>query len=126
MLMTVSVVGPGNNPEHGGQGIQVEDQGEKELAQKSRKSQKGQKTAKSKKWIRAEKVEASRAKNLSQSGFFLTVDTRKAFTKLKQAFIEALILNHFNLERHIRIETDFSGYAIGGILSYLTSNDLDR
>ncbi len=40
--------------------------------------------------------------------------------------MEALILNHFDLERHIRIETDVSGYAIGGILSQLTSDDLDR
>ncbi len=51
MLKTTSVVSPAENPEQGGQGIQVEDQSEKEPAQKSRKSQKGQKTAKSKKWI---------------------------------------------------------------------------
>ncbi len=55
MLKTTSVVGLVENPEQGGQGIQVEDRGEKELAQKSRKGQKGQKTAKSKKWIRAKK-----------------------------------------------------------------------
>ncbi len=60
MLKTSSAVGLTNeNLEQGGQGIQVEDQGEKEPAQKSRKGQKGQKTAKSKKWIRAKKSEAS-------------------------------------------------------------------
>ncbi len=103
----------------------MEDQGEKEPAQKSRKGQKGQKTAKSKKWIWAEKSEASRAKNLSsQSGLFFTNDARRAFIELKQAFVEAPILNHFDSERHIRIGTDACGYAIGGILSQLTLDDL--
>ncbi len=83
MLTTTSVVGPTENPEQGGQEIQVEDPGEKEPVQKSRKGQKGQKTAKSKKWIRAEKAKASRAKNLGQSGLFLTSKARKAFTKLR-------------------------------------------
>ncbi len=129
MLKTASVVGPANeNPKQSGQGIQVENQDEKEPAQKSCKGQsKGQKTAKSKKWIRTEKLEASRAKNLSsQSGSFLTFEARKAFTKLRQAFVEAPILNHFDPERHIQIETDVSGYAISGILSQLTSDDLGR
>ncbi len=49
MLKTTSVVGPAENPEQGSQGIQVEDQGKKEPAQKSHIGQKGQKTAKSKK-----------------------------------------------------------------------------
>ena len=73
--------------------------------------------AKSKRWIRAKKTEASRAKNLDQSGIFLAADARKTFTKFRQAFIEALILNHFDSERHIRIETDALSYAIGRILS---------
>ncbi len=46
MLKTTSVVGPAKKPEQGGQGIQIEDQSEKEPAQKSCK---GQKTVKSKK-----------------------------------------------------------------------------
>ena len=57
---------------------------------------------------------------------FLIADTRKAFTKLRQVFVEAPILNHFDLERHIQIETDALGYAISGIFSQLTSNDLGR
>ena len=52
---------------------------------------------------------------------FLTPDARRAFTQLRQAFTEAPILRHFDPERHIRIETDTSGYAIGGILSQITS-----
>ncbi len=122
MLKTTSAAGP-TNPEQGGQGIQMENQGEKELAQKSHKGQKGQKTAKSKKWIRAKKAKASRAKNLGQSGLFFTTNARRTFTELRQAFVEAPILNHFDPERYIRIKTDASGYAIGGILSQLTSDD---
>ena len=52
---------------------------------------------------------------------FLTPNARQAIIQLRQAFTEALILQHFNSERHIRIETDASGYAIGGVLSQITS-----
>ena len=48
---------------------------------------------------------------------FLTFDARKAFTQLRQAFIEAPIFRHFDSERYIRIETNASGYTIGGVLS---------
>ncbi len=103
----------------------MENWDEKEPVQKSRKSQpKGHKTAKSKKRIRAKKPEAFRAKNFSsQLRSFLISEARKAFTKLSWAFVEAPILNHFDSERHIQIETDVSGYAIGGILSQLTLDD---
>ena len=43
---------------------------------------------------------------------------------MRQAFIKAPILRHFDPECHIRIETDASGYAIGGVLSQLTSDHL--
>ena len=52
---------------------------------------------------------------------FLTPDARTAFNRLRLAFTEAPILWHFDPECHIRIETDASGYAIGGVLSQLTS-----
>ena len=101
MLKTASAVGPAVGDKQDGKRIQVENRDEKEPIQKSRKSQK---MAKSKKWIRAEKAKAARAKNLSsQSASFFTPEARKAFTKLRQAFIEARILNHFDLEHHIRI-----------------------
>ena len=45
---------------------------------------------------------------------------------MRQAFVEALILNHFDPKRHIQIETDALGYAIGGIFSQLISNDLGQ
>ena len=40
-------------------------------------------------------------------------------------FVKVLILQHFNLEYHIQVEMDISGYAIIGVLSQLTSDDLD-
>ena len=58
----------------------------------------------------------------SKNPAFLTADARQAFIQLRQVFTEASILSHFDPERHIRIETDASGYAIGGILSQLTSD----
>ena len=63
-----------------------------------------------------------KSKNSSKSDFF-TFGARLAFTKLRQAFIKALILHHFNPERHIWIETDASDYAIGGVLSQLISDN---
>ena len=72
-----------------------------------------------------------KCKNLSKSkkavrSDFLTPGARLAFTKLRQVFVKALILHHFNPERYIRIEMDTSGYAIGGVLSQLTLDDLGR
>ena len=52
---------------------------------------------------------------------FPTPNTRQAFTQLRQAFTKAPILQHFDPWRHIRIETNASGYAIGGILTQMTS-----
>ena len=69
----------------------------------------------------------SKSKNLSKSivrSDFLTLETKLAFTKLRQAFIKAPIFYHFDPECHIRIETDTSGYTIGRIFSQLTSDDL--
>lgn len=56
---------------------------------------------------------------------FLTFKARLVFTKLRQAFIKASILHHFNSKYHIYIETNISNYTINRILSYLTSNNLD-
>ena len=74
----------------------------------------------------------SKSKNLSKSKKtvrfldFLTSGAKLAFTKLRQVFLKAPILHHFDPECHIRIETDASGYAIGGVLSQLTSDDSGR
>ena len=62
------------------------------------------------------KVQKSSKSKKTELGFF-TSGARKAFTKFRQAFIKALILYHFDPERHIRVETDASGYAIGRVFS---------
>ena len=56
---------------------------------------------------------------------FLTPGAKETFNHLKQAFIEAPILRHFDPECHIRIEIDVSGYAIGRVLSQLSSDWVD-
>ena len=71
----------------------------------------------------------SKSKNLSKfkkmvGSNFLT--SRARLAKLREAFIKASILHHFDLKRYIRIETDVSGYAISNIFSQLTLNDLGR
>ena len=50
---------------------------------------------------------------------FLIPNSKKAFNHLRLAFIKAPILRHFDLESHIQIETDASGYAIDRLLSQL-------
>ena len=49
-----------------------------------------------------------------------------AFIKLRQAFIKAPILHYFDPEHHIRVETELSGYVIGGIVNELILDDLGR
>ena len=69
-------------------------------------------------------LKLSRTQKLArpESGF-LTANAKKACSQLKQAFTEAPILRHFDPEQHIQIETDASGYAIGGVLSQLALDD---
>ena len=71
------------------------------------------------------------SKNLSKSkkttrSDFLTLGARLVFTKLRQVFVKAPILYHFDLEHHIWVETDASSYIISRVLSQLTSDDLGR
>ena len=55
--------------------------------------------------------------NNTEEPKFLTPKAKKGFNRLRQAFIKAPILQYFDLECHIRIETDASSYAIGEVLS---------
>ena len=71
------------------------------------------KNKKSKKSTHVPNVKATEEPN------FLTLDAKKAFNHLRLAFFKAPILWHFDPESHIRIETDASSYAIGGVLSQL-------
>ena len=59
------------------------------------------------------------AKNVSN---YLIPDTKKTFDQLRQIFTKAPMLQHFDLEQYIQVETDVSGYAIGGLLSQLTND----
>ena len=63
-----------------------------------------------------------KCKNLSKSkkavgSDFLTPGAKLLFTKLRQTFLKALILHHFDPKRYIRIKIDTSGYAICEVLS---------
>ena len=66
-----------------------------------------------------------RSKNLNRAGY-LTWKARLAFTQLRKAFTEALIVRYFDPRCHIRIETDVLGYAISKVLSQLTLDNLGR
>ena len=68
------------------------------------------------------KVQKSSKSKKTESGFLIS-GARKAFTKVRQAFIKAPIFQHFDPEHHIRVETDASGYAIGRVFSQLTLDD---
>ena len=57
------------------------------------------------------------------SDFFIP-RARPAFIELRQAFVKAPILHHFDLQYDIQIEINVSGYAIGGVFSQLTFDDL--
>ena len=63
-----------------------------------------------------------KSKNLSKSkktvgSDFLTPKTRLAFTKLRQPFVKALILHHFNPEYYIWVDTNELGYTISEVIS---------
>ena len=64
-------------------------------------------------------VGRSLSKDLNGAIDYLTPNARRTFTQLRQAFNKAPILQHFDPQCHIRIETDGSSYVIGGMLSQL-------
>ena len=55
--------------------------------------------------------------------FVLSTETRLAFKNLKQTFLVASILHHFDQKHSIRVETDASGFAISGILTQCEENE---
>lgn len=55
---------------------------------------------------------------------FQTPKARLGFARLRQAFIKAAILYHFDLKCHIWVETNASGYVISKISCQLTLDDL--
>ena len=69
------------------------------------------------------KSQTKSGNNLGETNF-LTSKAKEAFKHLRQAFTEVPILQHFDLECHIRIETNASGYTIWGVFSELTPNQM--
>ena len=57
---------------------------------------------------------------------FLTPGARQAFTKLRQAFIKVSIFHYFDLDCHIKMETDISDYVISGVFSQLALDISDQ
>ena len=66
------------------------------------------------------------SKNSNRAIGYLTPKARLAFTQLKKTFTKAPILRHFNSEYHIQIKTDASSYAINGVFSQLTLDNLGQ
>ena len=85
---------------------------------------KSKKSTKSKNLIKSKKL--SKSKKTVELLDFLIPKARLAFTKLKQVFVKALIFYHFDSEYYIQVETDVPGYAIVGVFSQLTLNDLGQ
>ena len=61
------------------------------------------------------------SKNLNKGTSYSTSNVKQNFIQLKQAFIKALILSHFNFKYYIQIKIYTSGYAIRGMQSQLTN-----
>ena len=101
-----------NNEDIGGVGIADETVVHLSKSKKSKNLSKKSKNDKSKiptctnLWVAGEPI-------------FLTPGAKEVFTKLRQAFTKALIPWYFDLECHIQIQTNASGYAIGRIPSQL-------
>jgi transposase InsO family protein len=57
--------------------------------------------------------------------FELSAEALQAFSSLKTAFIEAPFLQHFDPAKPTRVETDASGFAVGGVLSQPGNDDAE-
>ena len=59
-------------------------------------------------------IVSNSAKNVSK---YLTPNAKKSFDQLRQAFTQVPMFQHFDPEQYIRVVTDMSEHAIGGMLS---------
>ncbi len=62
-------------------------------------------------------------KDVKMSSFIWSSEAKSAFNQLRDVFIRAFILRHFDLERHICIEIDTFNYAVASILSQSDDED---
>ncbi len=56
-------------------------------------------------------------KDVKMSSFIWLSEAKQAFNQLRDVFMRALILRHFDSERHIHIEINAFNYAVASILS---------
>lgn len=66
------------------------------------------------------------SRNIEAGLGFFTSAARLAFTKLRQVFVKAPILHHFDPKYHIQMKIDASKYAISKILSQMTLDSLGQ
>ncbi len=62
-------------------------------------------------------------KDVKTSSFIWSNEAKQAFNQLRDAFMRASILRHFDSERHIRIEINAFDYAVASILSQSDDED---
>ena len=121
MLKTIGNTGSAANPKETEGGVDgdsvVGDVVGSDEATNPTKRKNPVKTTKSKILVKSKNHDFLKSRPEKAGTGFLTLEARLAFTQLRQAFVEAPILYHFDPESHIWIETDVSGYAIGGVLS---------
>ena len=67
-----------------------------------------------------------RSQNSNRAIGYLMPNAKQAFIQLSQAFTKAPILQHFDPECHIWIETNVLGYAIDGVLSQIILDNLGQ
>jgi len=65
----------------------------------------------------ADTIKQSQKSNKPKYKWEWTRDAELAFRKLKKAFTDAPILQHFDPQKPIILQTDTSGFAIAGILN---------
>ena len=125
MLKTTGSTGSAANPketesEIGGDSVVGDSMVGGDEATNPTKRKNQAKTTKSKILVKFKNHDFPKSRTEEARTGFLTPEARLAFTQLKQAFVEAPILYHFDPKSHIRIETDASSFAIGGVLSHLS------
>ncbi len=62
-------------------------------------------------------------KDVKMSSFIWSSEVKQAFNQLRDVFIRAFILRHFDSEQHIHIEIDMFNYAVASILSQSDDED---
>ncbi len=62
-------------------------------------------------------------KNVKMSSFIWSSEAKQAFNQLRNVFMKASILRHFDSEQHIHIEIDMFNYAVASILSQSDNED---